>query len=145
MKETLFRGKDVKTNKWVYGYYSKSSPSCTTNTNYWIISNRKWFNIHRKTLGQSIGIKDGNDQILFDGDIVKGTCSKNRERCCQGIIQGDLVGKEVKGTIQYSNLYCQFYFTTDDITYLDLAFGLENIVKIGNIHENPEVLKSDAT
>jgi len=78
---------------------------------------------------------------LYEGDIIKGTCSKNKSHCCEGIIQAGLVGKDVKGVIEYSEFYCQFYFTTDDITYLDLASGLENIVKIGNIHENLELLK----
>ena len=70
MLEILFRGKCLKTNKWVYGDYSKFPPSCSSNTNYWIISNRKWFSIDVKTLGQYLGIRDKNSIKIFTGDII---------------------------------------------------------------------------
>jgi uncharacterized phage protein (TIGR01671 family) len=91
-------------------------------------------------LMQYIGLKDCKGNKIFEGDIVKGTCSTNPEFVCAGLKLLNKLGKELIGQIKYSQTFCQFYFTTDDITYLDLEFGLENIEVLGNIYSNPEIL-----
>ena len=92
---------------------------------------------------QYTGLKDKNGRKIYEGDIVKGRVSKNPQHVCEGLRESKLMGKKVSGQIKYSDTFAQFYFTTDDITYLNLKFGLEQIEVVGNIHENPDLLANN--
>lgn len=93
-------------------------------------------------LMQYTGLKDKNGVGIYEGDIVRGICSDVPERVCEGLKQSDLMGKPVKGFIDYSSTYAQFRFTTDEITYLAFPFGILEPEVIGNIYENPELLNA---
>ena len=99
------------------------------------------YSIRPETLRQCTGREDKTGKLLFEGDIVKGICSKNPRNVCAGLQQSNKLGKELIGYIRYSASYCQFYFTTDDITYLNLLVGLKDIEIIGNKFENKHLLK----
>lgn len=89
---------------------------------------------------QYIGRKDIHGREIYEGDIVRGRCATKRVFVCQGLQLANAMGKVLVGKIAYSTSYAQFYFTTDDITYLDLLMGLNDVEVIGNIYENPDLL-----
>lgn len=54
----LFRGRDAKTNKWRYGYLTSKDT----------INDKR---VREETIGMQCGIKDINDNMIYENDILK--------------------------------------------------------------------------
>ena len=81
MREILFRGKTLKTNKWVYGgYYTMQGRTfIVSETEYtpdWGIGEcdpqhgYRMYEVHPNSVGQYIDDVDNNGTKIFEGDIV---------------------------------------------------------------------------
>lgn len=123
MREILFRGKTVCNGDWVYGGIT------------WNPSRKKVF-IHTKwdecevipeTVGQYTGVTDKNGKKIFEGDICK-TC----------ICKSDMSEEDVVGMIYFRDGAFEFGFEYGDIYVSDILDASE---VIGNIHDNPELIK----
>lgn len=123
MREILFRAKTASTHEWVEGYYTKADTygvgGRTPNTP--MITNKDgfWVEINPETLGEYTSIKDKNGKKIFEGDIVLAD---------NGHI-GYVVfrnGSFVKG--------CSCHNSVN-------TFYGDNETVIGNIYDNPELLK----
>lgn len=134
MREILFRGKAINRDKgyhktnykngdWVYGLVTRlyderfeNLPAEMTD-----INGVSGIEVDYKTIGQFTGLIDNNGNDIFEGDVVD-------------YIASDVIGNPQTGTI-----------IIEDMTDYDTMIYLNhsNEVKIiGNIHDNPELLKS---
>ena len=122
MRKREFRGKTENLSEWVYGNllgYSTIIPKGQVfeiDEGY-IDDQLEAYSVFPETIGQYIGLKDKNGNKIFEGDIV----------------QYD--NKDV-GYVGYAN--GAFYIKAENITNEWIP---QNLVVIGNIHDNPELEK----
>ena len=137
MRETIFRGKTpsddeyIDSGEWVEGYYT-----CFNGKEHRIYSGYSetdcgdyypdWENVIPESVGQYTGLTDINGKRIFEGDIVKGFYyySDKEQRIFKVVYKESAFFLVEKGGKEY------------------LMFGL-TVEVIGNIHDNPELLKDD--
>ena len=122
MREILFKGKTpftgtIGSDKWI------ESKSIRMQCNYvYLFFENKWINVNTDTLGQYTGLIDEYGKKIFEGDIIKWVDS-------DWYVRIDEV-KFIKGHF----FICNYNYTLDRYS---------NITIIGNIHDNPELLKGE--
>lgn len=130
MRTIKFRGKLVDNGKWVYGdFYRFRSPSCEVRhhiTELGIVYGVNEFEVIPETVGQFTGKKDDGEDDLYDGDIIRFGC-----------------GRTATGAISWSEEHCAWIVKevcNKNEFMLSDCFD-DFIEKIGNIHDNPELLE----
>lgn len=118
MKEILFRGKRVDNGKWVFGDLEHNGK----NVPKWVNGNE----IVPETVGQYIGLTDKNGKKIFESDIVHGYWN-------------------TKFLIFFDLCCLQFRAKLSDGTEKDIDYygDSKKIEVIGNIYDNPELLRSE--
>lgn len=130
MREILFRGKDVNSNEWRIGYFYTAAQGCVA-----IIGDGvDGYQVKPKTVGEYTGLTDKKGKKIFEGDIIK--------------YRHHAIDEKV--VIRYGapeNRYNMYGWYLDD-NRGNTAFRLNeyfikdyNCQVIGNIHDNPELLK----
>ena len=143
MRQIQFRGRKVSDGKWVLGFYAE--PTWCWHKfgkhNAWIItgavSNGGYFNVtgrfavENDTVGQYVGLCDTNGLKIFEGDVVRFT-------------RTDALGwtRERVGVVKYYDRLPVFYILSSTGDAWDWVV-CENITVIGNIHDNPELMKKE--
>lgn len=126
MRQIKFRGRDVITGQWAYGYYYPSKGNHIIrdeNDNETIVL--------EKTVGQFSGLKGKRN--IYEGDIVKyesHTCNKIIAEVRFGF-NDDESSLFISG-LMFSPIHVEEEFKNRE------SHGM---IKIGNIYENPELLK----
>ncbi len=136
MREIEFRGKTGTTKKseWVYGYYYKVKSFFDNESADYITAIKSNhltdFSVNEETIGQYTGMKDINGIEIYEGDIVaeKGHYVNSDRLLYQKIQWKDNYACWLRG--EYQRL------TPKNIERY-------KIVVIGNIYDNPELLKEE--
>lgn len=129
MREILFRGKAVNLNNgskdFVFGQYVQNRDGkfiCSDTRE----NGKQKHQVIEKTVGQYTGLTDKNGKKIFEGDIVLYTRD------------------EEVGQISYHESEAMFVAEFDTwFTDFDHLYG-KDLEVIGNIHDNPELLKGGA-
>lgn len=128
MREILFRGKKVSDGEWIYGM-TISFGTIKRKSNDLFIENseEKWCGIKKETFGQFTGLTDKNGVKIFEGDIVKYFSNLG---LCDELYSEVKWGKNSHGW-SLNTGYGKYY-----------KLPSKNLIEvIGNIHDNPELLK----
>ena len=134
MREILFRGKRLDNGEWVEGaFIGKYDPLLCISYAFIVAQKPKdsfvmWYAVDPSTVGQYTGLCDKNGKKIFEGDIVRSIwneaklvlfCTENVASCgcCFPAFEGS--GFKAEG------------------------LNLKDCWVIGNIHDNPELLKGE--
>ena len=137
MREILFRGKRIDNGEWTEGGY-KHEKAGEYFTAVFIIEHlmREVWENHRvdpSTLGQYTGLTDKKGRKIFEGDIVKAPfCGKKLHTFIIRFVEGGFFAVPTDHEIDKYRLW-KFHIATEN----------QNMKVIGNIHDNPELLKED--
>jgi len=126
MREILFRGKSTKNNKWAYGYYVYDG-ILKEHLILWNEDNEyadRGEYIDPKTLGQYTGLKDKNENKIFEGDILS---------------YSDINESTGKYIVKWKDSSSQFV-AMNDINFIP-TWIWDKLQIIGNIHDNKELIK----
>ena len=130
MRDILFRGKDVESGKWLYGWVfgEKAESIIELDTQYVSEEGVEAYYtsvVIPETVGQYTGLDDKNGVKIFEGDVV---------RYLNSIESGN-------GVVIFDT--CAFLFNWIDIDETDSLLRYfqcsEELEVISNIHDNPEV------
>lgn len=133
-REIIFKAKCF--GNWRYGNYihfvkKPTNSRCNTNYKDFIITNEDdgehYFPISDlSSLGQYTGLKDKNGVKIFEGDIV-------------------IIGEKLKTKVVYYDgafrMQSEFSPTPTDTTDMGYMMREFSVRVIGNIHDNPELMK----
>lgn len=128
-REILFRGWNKKNKRWLYGYYFAYrgyhfiSPDDKVNP----LDTYKDYVVDEDTVGQYTGLKDAKGKRIFEGDIIESNGCKH--------------------LILYNEGGARFIAAFKGTSYATCSINQQWInecekVIIGNVHENPELIKT---
>lgn len=127
MREYLFRGKMIANGKWSEGNLLVTKQGCYITPDATVLGS--YGAVDPETVGQYTGMVDKHGTKIFDGDIVD--FSKRPDNGDYAAVIYD--ANETEFGIEYYNIYRS----------LGKNYYPENIEVIGNIYDNPELLKGE--
>lgn len=126
MREILFRGKQTNNKKWVVDnsvLFFKNATKIYGALNEW-----REVEVIPETVGQYTGLTDKNGTKIFEGDIVNYNGTNHK-------VVFETRGESAYFSIEISNIETWRFC-------LEVPAKLMNV--IGDIHDNPELLRGDA-
>lgn len=156
MHEILFKGKRIDNKEWIEGYYFKhdSVKVCFSSDDpktkhligfdgfcdWGFEPPLQFIEIIPETLCQYTGLPDEKEKRIFEGDIVESRASENPEDWKRWLIcwEDGIYWFCTEPKKKSKRICCQ----TEILDENNIAFY--GLVVIGNIHDNPELMKEDA-
>lgn len=151
MREILFRGKRTDNCEWAYGAPTKDNHGemvmvkSTFECDEYNCRGANCLYVDENTVGQYTGLKDKNDKMIFEGDIVK------NEWC---FIKGNSIVRfgKYKSLDSSNDNQCGhlgFYLEhvsdfNKRIVRKDIMYFANKCEIVGNIHDNPELLGGES-
>ena len=132
MREILFKAKRIDNGDWVQGYYMPR-PNSPGKPRYYIVlvGEAKWYEIDLKTLCQYTGLKDKNGNRIWENDIVS---AWSEGKYATGMVKQRIDGLYI---IYPAYQHNEFWRLCPDKN------RKTNVEVIGNVFDNPELLKGD--
>ncbi len=124
MREYLFRGKTIANGKWAEGNLLVTKQGCCITPDATV-----YVAVDSETVGQYTGMVDKNGKKIFEGDIID--FSDRSDGDGYGVVKYD--ANETEFGIEYDNIYKS----------LGKHYYPEDIEVIGNIHDNPNLVRGD--
>ena len=91
-----------------------------------------FFAVDPATVGQCIGLRDKNEQLIFEGDVLLSESHRGHE---------DLYQESLFGAVVWDDEQCAFYISDPaDYFRMDDVFYDSDVTVKGNVHDNPELL-----
>lgn len=132
-RETIFRGKRVDDDEWVYGWLFKQGD----NFGIQVLVDIAW-EVKPETIGQYTNITDKNEQMIFEGDIISDsngsiyTVEFNKDRggwfpfaqgdgcgCCEHEVvydySAEIIGNKIDGKIKEPTKPESIHLTGDNL------------------------------
>lgn len=132
MREILFRGKN-EADVWYYGAYLPYESGevaileSFSKYGYEAVELSQRCKVTPETVGQYTGLTDKNGKKIFEGDIIQSLKSS------------------VTGLVQWFPEHSAFMVWCKSANEVGFLYECADIIKvIGNIHDNPELLKGGA-
>ena len=127
-REILFRGKCKTDNEWVYGFpYVTRKNAVKINWYCSEFGSMRTDEVDPETVGQFTGLTDKNGVKIFEGDIIQSLESS------------------VTGLVQWFPEHSAFMVWCKSANEVGFLYECAYIIKvIGNIHDNPELLKKES-
>ena len=130
MREIKFRAWHKRYNKWLYGESAFSFEAGVNKLNLSAFFQRlSTEEVDSDTLGQFIGRQDNNFNDIYEGDIIS-------DHVGIGVIKWSERNNSFKVSYVGENKGQGKWFAD-----FNLRGELESIQRIGNIHQNPELIK----
>jgi len=139
MRTIKFRGKTELTGEWVYGFFSMGGSVRFEHQNQderivprYLIDDGLLHDVIPETIGQFTGLTDKNGKEIYEGDIIKIVEKFDDENVytSNGVVCFEEGIYELQNGKHFA--YLGWLMHNDDITKLEV---------IGNIHDNPELIK----
>lgn len=126
MRTIKFRGKDLKTGKWVYGdlHTLCDEPHIHTEPTHFPYAGERSF-IDPETVGQFTGLHDKNGKEIYEDDILL-----NRHNRRYKVSWSDEEQRRILVNLLNADDYLNMYKNC-----------MDDFEVIGNIHDNPELPK----
>ena len=129
MREIKFRGKDIINAKWLFGDFVRDKSMTRTAILVNEADSYDECEVNPESIGQYTGMKDKNGKEIYEGDIVR-----YRDPDFDEFAIGEVI---------YYSVTCSFVVAKDILEITALLSMCEYEV-IGNIHDNPDLLKTKA-
>ena len=136
MREILFRAKRADNGEWVEGYFAIGKWYLDEKERYAILpidlcfyphcEINEWIEIDPETVCQYTGLKDKNGKRIWENDIVSGYFNH----------------KKITGFIKYGS-NAVYYIEREGSYGIHLDNSEDWLEVIGNIFDNPELLKGE--
>lgn len=116
MRDIKFRGRKIRSNVWVYGYFTYVGIDPCITVKYGTVTNT--YQVDLETVGQYIGIEDTDEVMIFEDDTMN--LGENKYEC---VIEWDNERAEFRARI-----------TATESVGLHSSFWSKGKIT-GNIHE----------